>query len=336
MNIEEKEFVFREFGVSGREENIKKSIETYASQLADEIIHDVTGSLICVKRGSGRNRKTLMLTAHMDTIGFIITYIDEKGFLRFSEIGSHPRAWLLGKTVIFENGTTGVMGIERKAHEKTLPVEKMFIDIGAKGESEALKRVRIGDVAAVYSPWRVNERVISGGWLDDRVGCLVLLEVMQNIKKFPNDLFFVFSVQEEVGLRGATTASYTIQPDLGLVVDVTASSDLPEGEPDGSCAFGNGAGIKIMDRSIIVPRRFSDFLCALAERNKIPYQKDVLRKGSTDAHAIQLSRGGVLTGGVSIPVRYIHSAGELCSVDDVLSCIRLVRSFCEEDMTRLV
>jgi endoglucanase len=336
MNIEEKEFVFREFGVSGREERIKKSIEMFASQMVDEIVHDVTGSLICVKRGSGRNRKTVMINAHMDTIGFIITYIDEKGFLRFSEIGSHPRAWLLGKTVIFENSTTGVIGIERKEHEKTLPVEKMFIDIGAVGKEDAMKRARVGDVAAVYSPCRVNERVISGGWLDDRVGCLVLLEVMQNITKIPNDLFFVFSVQEEVGLRGATTASYAIQPDVGLVVDVTASSDLPEGEPEGSCAFGNGAGIKIMDRSVIVPKRFTDFLCSLAARNKIPFQKDVLRKGSTDAHAIQLSRGGVLTGGVSIPVRYIHSAGELCSVDDVLSCIRLVHCFCEEDLARLV
>lgn len=333
MNIAEKDFIFKEFGVSGREERIKKRIEEFASPLVDEIIDDVTGSLICVKRGKGRNRKTLMLSAHMDTIGFIITYIDEKGFLRFSEVGSHPRAWLLGKTVVFENGLTGVIGIERKEHEKTLPLEKMFIDIGAGGREDAKKQVRVGDVAAVYSPYRVNGRVLSGGWLDDRVGCFVLLEVMQNIDKFSNDLFFVFSAQEEVGLRGATTATYTIQPDVGLVVDVTASSDLPEGEPDGSCALGKGVGIKIMDRSVIVPKRFSDFLCTLAMRHEVPYQKDVLRKGSTDAHAIQLSRGGVLTGGVSIPVRYLHSAGELCSIDDVLECVRLVNCFCEEELT---
>ena len=332
MNIEEKDFVFKEFGVSGREEMIKKRIEEFASPLVDEIMHDATGSLICVRRGKGRNRKTIMLTAHMDTIGFIITYIDEKGFLRFSEVGSHPRAWLLGKTVVFENGFTGVIGIERKEHEKTLPVEKMFIDIGAVGREDAKKQVGVGDVAAVYAPYRVNGPILRGGWLDDRVGCFVLLEVMQNIDTFVNDLFFVFSAQEEVGLRGATTAAYSIQPDMGLVVDVTVSSDLPEGESGGSCALGKGVGIKIMDRSVIVPKRFSDLLCALAKKHDIPYQKDILREGSTDVHAIQLSRGGVLAGGVSVPVRYLHSAGEMCSLDDVQACVRLVHRFCEEEL----
>ena len=333
MNFENKEFIFAEFGVSGREEKVREKIESFITSHVDEIHSEVTGSLICLKRGAGRKKKKVMLTAHMDTIGFVITYIDEAGFLRFSEVGVHRDAFLLGKRVIFANGTIGVIGVERKEYEKKLNKEKMFIDIGARDITGALKEVNIGDMCAVYAPYTLTKSIVTGGWMDDRVGCYILLEVIENLKKTKHDIIFVFSAQEEVGLRGARTAAYTVKPDIGLVVDVTESSDLPEGELVGSCVMGRGAGIKLMDKSVIVPKKFSDYLIALAEKNRIPFQRDIMSGGGTGAQSIQLSRGGVIVGGISVPVRYIHSAGEMCTLHDIHACVHLVKAFCEDEVS---
>jgi putative aminopeptidase FrvX len=333
MNIENKDFIFSEFGVSGREDRVREKIEKFSEKLVDEIIYDVTGSLICVKKGHLKNsRKRIMLSAHMDTIGFIITYIDEKGFLRFSEVGEQPAAYLLGKRVIFENEDIGVVGIEKKEYESKLNIEKMFIDIGAEDRTSALKRVKIGDMCAVYSPWVITGNIITGGWMDDRIGCFILMEVMEKLEGNPHDILFVFSAQEEVGLRGVQTSSYKLKPDIGLAVDVTASSDLPEGELVSSCMLGKGAGIKIMDRSVIVPKKFIQYLTGLAEKHNIPFQRDIMSSGHTGAHAIQLSRSGVMTGGISVPVRYVHSAGELCSFYDVRACSDLALCFCKDNV----
>jgi endoglucanase len=331
MDIEGREFIFSEFGISGREERVRARIEDFSGKLVDEVVYDVTGSLICIKKGRAKARKRVMLAAHMDTIGFVVTYIDEKGFLRFAEVGEQPQAYLLGKRVVFENGTLGVIGIERREHEKKPSIEKMFIDIGAANREEALKRVGIGQMCAVYSPVVVTEHILTGGGMDDRIGCYVLLAVMERLKQPPHDILFVFSAQEEVGLRGAQTSSYRFEPDIGLSVDATGSSDLPEGELTGSCGLGKGAGIKIMDRSVIVPKKFVQYLIDLAEKHRIPWQRDIMNTGKTGAQAIQLSRGGVLAGGVSIPVRYLHSAGEMCSAKDVQACIELVNAFCTEE-----
>jgi len=332
MNIQGKEFIFSEFGVSGREEQVRNGIEKFASKLVDEILYDVTGSLICVKKSKRKEPRRVMIAAHMDTIGFVATYVDEKGFLRFAEVGEQPEAYLLGKRVVFENGTVGVIGIERREHEKKPVLEKMFIDIGARSRDEALERVKIGEMCAVYSPLAVTQSTLSGGWMDDRIGCFVLMEVMEQLGKTPHEILFVFSAQEEVGLRGAQTSSYRLDPDIGISVDATASSDLPEGERVGSCVLGGGAGIKIMDKSVIVPKRLVQHLLGIAEKRKILHQQDIMSAGRTGAQAIQLSRGGVLTGGISVPVRYLHTAGEMCAVSDVKACIELVRAFCEEEL----
>lgn len=332
MNIQNKDFIFTAFGVSGREDRVKDRIKAFAAELVDEFIYDTTGSLICVKKGKGENCKKIVLSAHMDTIGFVVTYVDDRGFLRFSEVGHQPEAYLLGKRVIFENGDIGVIGIEKKEHQNKIKKEKMFIDIGVKKKDEALKRIKIGDMCAIYSPYAVTDNVITGGWMDDRIGCLVLLEVMENIKEVPNTVYFLFSSQEEVGVRGAKTALYSIEPDTGIAVDVTDSSDLPEGDLLGSSVMGKGAAIKIMDKSIIVQKKLVNYLVGLAEKNGIQYQRDVLRIGGTDAHAIQLNKSGSFAGGISIPTRYIHSAGEMCSLEDIQACIELAVKFCEYDM----
>ncbi len=335
MNIKDKEFIFDGFGVSGREDEVKSGIEAFAKDRVNEIIYDTTGSLICVKEGKGKEPKKIMLSAHMDTIGFIVTFIDEKGFIRFSEVGFQPVAYILGKRVKFENGAIGVVGIEKavdidkRGFTSNLKKEKMFIDIGVGSREEALKQVKIGETGAVFSPYAVTENVITGGWMDDRIGCFVLLEVMEKLKSNPDTVYFVFSSQEEVGLRGARTTAYRLQPDVGLAVDVTGSSDLPENDVTGSAVMGKGAAIKVMDRGVIVQRVLVDYLIDLAEKNRIPYQKDVLAFGATDAHSIQLSKSGTLAGGISIPARYIHSAGEMCSLHDIKACIDLTLKFCE-------
>jgi endoglucanase len=264
----------------------------------------------------------------MDSIGFIVTHIDDRGFLRFSEVGHQIEAYLLGRRVIFENGQIGVIGTEKLEARGKLDREKMFIDIGVRSRDEAARLIALGDMCAVYAPYALNDRVITGGWLDDRIGCFVLLEVLSSLKKSPHHIYFVFSSQEEVGLRGATTTAYRVEPDVGIAVDVTISSDLPEGEHMGSSVLGGGAAIKFMDQGIIVPRRLALFIEELAGKKGIAHQRDVIRRGGTDAHAIQLSRGGVLTGGISIPARYLHSSGEMCALEDVQACIDLVREVC--------
>ena len=192
-----------------------------------------------------------MVSAHMDTIGFVVTYIDERGFLRFAEVGLQPEAYLLGKRVVFENGAIGVIGTERAEFLKNLKKDRMFIDIGAADRASAEARVKIGDTCAVHAPVARTGEILTGGWMDDRIGCFVLLEVIETVKDNPHDLVFVFTSQEEVGLRGARTSAYGVEPDLGLVVDVTDSADLPEGEITGSSRMGKGAAVKVMDGGVI-------------------------------------------------------------------------------------
>jgi endoglucanase len=331
MNIENKDFIFTAFGVSGREDKVRGKIEQFAKTRVDKISYDTTGSLICLKKGKGKKPRKVMVTAHMDTIGFVVTYIDERGFLRFSEVGYQPEVYLLGRRVIFENGTIGVIGIEKHEDKKNLKKDKMFIDIGAGDRGQTAKKVKVGDMCAIYSPYTVTDCVITGAWMDDRIGCFVVLEVMENVKNNHNDIIFVFSSQEEVGLRGAQTSAYRIEPDVGLAVDVTDSSDLPEGDRFGTSVIGKGAAIKLMDRSVIVQKKFVEYLVNLAEKNRIPHQRDVLTIGGTDTHAIQLSRGGAVAGGVSIPTRYVHSSGEMCALSDVQACVDIVLRFCEQE-----
>ncbi len=330
MNLKNKNFIFTAFGVSGREEQVRNEIERFVGSRVDEIVHDATGSLICRKKGKGSRR--IMISAHMDTIGFVITHIDERGFLRFAEVGGQVEVYLLGRRVIFENGRIGVIGIEKLEKGKVLQKERMFIDIGARSMKEAASQVHIGDMCAVYAPYAVTDRIITGGWMDDRIGCFVLLEVIETLKDTPNDLYFVFSAQEEVGLRGATTTAYRIEPHIGIAVDVTFSSDLPEGDRIGSSVLGKGAAVKFMDQSVIVPRKLARYLVSLAEKRGIPHQHDIIRRGGTDAHAMQLSRGGSLAGGISVPARYIHSSGEMCALDDVQACIDLASAVCRDTM----
>lgn len=333
MNIKNKEFIFNEFGVSGREDKVKEKIKEFIKNYVDEITEDRNNSLIGIKKGSKKeNKLKIMLSAHYDTIGLIVTYITKEGFLRFADVGWLPPYQLISKRVIFENGLIGVIYADESENMKKGEKNKYFIDIGAKNEEEAKKMVKIGEMGAIYTPYFIQNNNIFSSWLDDRIGCFVLLEIIENLKNPLHDIYFVFSSQEEVGLRGARTSSYKIEPDIGLAFDVTGTDDITKKHYFCNAKLGDGAAIKVMDGSVISNRKLVNFLEKLAIDKKIKYQLDILLGGGTDAGAIQLSRSGSIVSGISIPTRYLHSANEMCNLDDVQACIDLGLEFCKNEL----
>lgn len=314
-------------GPSGDEGQIADAIEQVARPYADEITRDVMGNLIIHKRGEGSR---VMFAAHMDSIGFIVTHIDDNGFLRVGKLGGLNVYSCLHIPVRFKNGTKGVVS-DSASDAKKMGLNDLFIDIGASSREEAEKMVQIGDTAVFDLPaFQMGDR-ISSPYLDNRISCVALLLALMQIKEHNNDLYFVFTTQEELGLRGATPATFGIDPKYGIAVDVTGTHDEPtaEAEYDASSVLGKGAAVKIMDSSVIchpyVVRKLED----LAQENNIQHQRDILRYGGTDAGAIHVSRGGVCTGGISVPCRYIHSPVETADLRDVEACGALIAAFAQ-------
>lgn len=306
---------------SGDEEEIRRFLINETQKYGFDTKTDALGNLIVRKPGNGVK---IMLAAHMDEIGIIVTFIDDKGFLRFGSVGYLYTKSLNHRRVIFKNGVTGVICLEE--NEKKPSVGKMFIDIGASSKEEAQKLVKIGDTAAFYGTPVVNGSVVISKALDNRAGCYILLEVMKNAAQSDNDIYFVFTVQEELGLRGAKTSAFGINPDFALAVDVTDTGDTPNC-PDMAVSMGKGAAIKVMDHSIMCHPEIRTALVKAAIDNNIPYQLEIMTDGGTDAGAIHLTGSGVKSGGVSIPTRYIHSPSEMASLDDINACIKLINAF---------
>jgi len=308
------------YGPSGNEELIRNVIENKMKGLVDEIKTDTLGNLICIKKGQGAK---VMLAAHMDEIGVVVNHIDKKGFLRFAAVGGVFPTYLLAHRVIFKNGIIGTFGKEEKGSTKgELKLEKMFIDIGAKDEKEASKYVHIGDVATYYRELDVLGSRFTAKAFDDRIGCAVLIETARKLKSSPNAVYFVFTVQEEVGLRGAKTSAYGIEPDIGIACDVTDTGDTPEAETM-AVELGKGPCVKVKDRTIITPLKVKELMVSTAESKKIPYQLEILEWGGTDGGAIHLSRSGVPAGVISIPTRYVHTPSEVLDIGDVENAVRL-------------
>lgn len=313
------------FGPSGQEENILKIIEEMASPYADEIYSDALGNLIVHKKGCG---KKIMIAAHMDEIGVIATVIDDNGFIRFAPVGGLYNKDLLGRRVCFKNGVTGVIGTEEENKERK--ILKMYIDIGAPDKASCEKMISIGDMAVFAGDFYENSDCIISKALDNRCGCYVLIKALEKIKS-QNDLYFVFTSQEEVGLRGAKTSAFSISPDYAIAVDVTDTGDTPNGVKMAT-KLGGGAAIKIMDRSVLCDSFVRSKLAELASSNIIKYQLEIMNDGGTDAGAISLSGSGVKTGGISIPTRYIHSPSEMINKNDLKSAIDLLCVFLEAEL----
>lgn len=314
------------FGPSGQEGAVAQVISQLAGPYADEITTDTLGNLIVHKRGEGPK---LMLAAHMDSIGLIVTYFEEDGSLRFGKVGGVTAKEIRNAPVRFENGVLGAVKVHGKAEEDKLSLDDLYLDIGAESREQAQAMVRLGDTA-VYATTagRAGERVISP-YLDNRVSCAVLLKVLERLKKSQYDLYLVFTVQEELGLRGAKTAAYGIDPDLAVAVDVTGAYDYPGAPKAGSAVLGGGAAIKVMDSSVICHPELVEQLSHLARQQGIKAQMDVLTRGGTDAGAIHQSRRGVKTGGVSIPCRYSHTPTSMVDLRDVEACVDLLTELIE-------
>ena len=323
---------------AGFETSISEAIAELATPYADEITVDALGNLIVYKKADaeqsdGYEPKKIMLSAHMDSIGMIITHIDDNGFLRFSNIGGLSPAALLNIPVEFANGTRGIVAKDGKTELKDLKINNLYIDIGASSKEEAQQCVSIADLAVFASEtYRVGQTRIVSRYMDNRIACVVLLKVLESIRESKNDLYFVFSAQEEVGTRGAKTAAFNIEPDVGLAVDVTSTGDTPDIKVPMDCSLGKGAAIKVMDASLICSPKIVRALESKAKEYDVKYQFEVLQHGGTDAGSIQLSRSGAHAGAVSIPTRYIHSPQEMCDEEDVKAASALIGLFVADEL----
>lgn len=323
-------------GVSGQEDAVREYLLARAMQVADQIETDAMGNLMVFRAGR-RHDRTLMLCAHMDEVGVIITGITQDGFLKFEFVGGVDRRVVLGKSVLIgPQEIPGVIGI--KAHhlsKKTggtgIPaVSDLTIDIGAGSRAEAERVVTLGDVG-VFSgePVMMGRHLMMAKAIDDRLGCAVLGELMETQPAC--DTWFVFTVQEEVGTRGAGTAVWRLRPDAAIVVEGTTAADLP-GVPAHQmiCKVGQGAVLPFMDRGTLYDRGLRGKLIALAQRHQIPWQTKEMIAGGTDASAIQRSLGGIPVAGIAAPLRNIHSPASIGSVEDFQAVYRLTELMIEE------
>lgn len=315
------------FGVSGNEDEIREVIISEIKNYVDEIKVDAMGNLIAVKKG---RKKKIMLAAHMDEIGIIATFIDEKGFIRFSNVGGVSAYNSLAQRVKFRNGTTGCINVEEKLEDyKGLKLGKMYIDIGCKNREETEKLVKIGDAASFIGEFHVQGDCAISKAMDNRSGCAVLIELIKTLPKTDNEIYFVFTTQEEIGLRGAKTAAFGIMPDCALAIDVTIAGDTPECN-NREVKLGRGPAIKIKDSAYIAHPEIRRKLEELANRNGIAYTLELLDRGGSDPGAIQTTGAGVPCGGISIPCRYVHTVSEIVNINDLKNCVKLAALFIKE------
>ena len=318
--------------VSGREEEIRALLCERILPLADEVRIDALGNLIAWKKGSGEGENKVMLCAHMDEIGFLITVIEDSGMLRVAPVGGIHFAATAFTQVISEKGVRGVLVPDDKVKPKDYKADCFYIDIGAKNRKEAERRVSVGDFfVAEGGVKRLMGKRICGRPLDDRIGCAILLSIAETLKdeSLSSDVYYVFSVQEEVGCRGALPATFSISPTHALCFDVTGTGDVPESTPM-ACRLGDGAAVKIKDSSVICHEEVVRRLCELAEERKISYQREILPYGGTDTSSMQLSGGGCRAGALSVPSRYIHSGVEICDLGDAEACVDLAVAFIKD------
>jgi len=313
------------YGPSGFEDRVRDIIRPLVEPLADEVTVDPMGNLIAHKRpaADAPNPLKVMIAAHMDEIGVMVTHITEQGFLRFTGLGGVFPHNLSGGRVRFADGAIGVIAGDRIDDFGTIhPVNKHYIDVGATGREDC--PVRVGDAAIFDRPFAARGAHLTAKSMDDRIGCAIAIEALRRLPAAPaHDLYFVFSVQEEVGTRGAEAAANGILPDVGIALDVTRTGDVPETRPM-DVRLGGGPAIKVKDSGMIAHAGLVRMMRRRAEEAGITYQLEVLEGGSTDARSMQLAGPGSAAGCISIPCRYIHSPSETVDASDVEGCVKLL------------
>lgn len=324
-------------GVPGREELFHELLRAELQGVAEELRTDALGNLIAVRRGKGERPRKIMLAAHMDEIAFVVRFIHKDGFLYFHPLGGFdPRTLVAQRVKIYgKRVLDGVIGIKAthlttpEERSKVIPLEELFIDVGLPAE-EVRELVSIGDPITLERELIEMGNFYTGKTLDDRVGVYVMLEAFRSFSESADDVYAVATVQEEVGVRGAQVASFGLEPDIGIAIDVTIAADTPGMDEHQQCTrLGEGVAIKILDSYSISHPGLVRFLRQIAEQEGIPYQLEVLPRGGTDAAAMQRSRSGIPVCTISIPNRYTHSVVECVHKADVEAAITLLRRFLE-------
>lgn len=325
-------------GIPGNEREPREVMKNYIAPFADEVTTDNLGSLIAKKQGTAEGPK-IMVAGHLDEIGFMITSIDDKGFLRFQTVGGWWGQVMLAQrvTIMTRNGNVpGVIGskpphiLPPEARKKPVEIKDMFIDIGASSREEAIEfGVRPGDSVVPVCEFTVmkNEKMLMAKAWDNRIGCAIAIEVLRQLKgvDHPNTVYGVGTVQEEVGLRGARTSAHAIQPDIGFAVDVGIAGDTPGvTEKEALAKMGKGPQIIMYDASMVSHKGLRDFVTDTAEEAGIPYQFDYVAGGGTDAGAIHLSANGSPALAITIATRYIHSHAAILHRDDFENAVKLI------------
>ena len=321
-------------GAPGFEQRIREKVIGLVSPYVDHVSVDALGNVLAVKKGM--KKKKVMVAAHMDEISFITTHIDDDGFLRFHTLGGFDpktltaqRVFVHGKKDIFGvMGTKPIHAMKPEERKMAPDITEYFIDTGMR-KKDVEKIVSVGD------PITRERRLVEMGdcvnskSIDNRISVFILLEALRELKKEtpPYDIYAAFTVQEEVGLRGATTAASGVNPDFGIVLDVTMAYDLPNALPHEKVTeLGKGTAIKVMDGSTICDYRMVNFMKSIAEKEKIKHQMEILPAGGTDGAAMQkYSKGGAITGGISIPTRYLHQVIEMAHKKDIKNSIKLLK-----------
>lgn len=323
-------------GVSGRENAVRdyiiEKIKDYAEYKVDPL-----GNLLVFKKGRKEAKNKVMLDAHIDEVGLIVTAITSEGFLRFAKVGGIDTRVIIGRPVkVGDKEVCGVIGIKpvhlvEKSAEADIPKnDSLYIDIGAKNKEEAESLVRIGDTVCFDSDFvEYGDGFIKAKALDDRVGCAILVEMIRSELEY--DAWFSFSVQEEIGTRGAQTAAYTVAPNYAIVVETTTAADISGVKDEKKvCICGKGGVVSFMDRNTVYGRELFDKAFEVAEKNGIECQPKTYVSGGNDAGAIHKSRGGVKVLTVSVPCRYLHSPSCVIKYSDVEESLKLIRAMAEE------
>jgi len=321
-------------GVAGREEEVRSLMKKFLKPYVDEIKEDKLGNVIGIKRGK-KNAPKVMLAAHMDEIGLLVKTISKEGFLQFTKIGGIDDRILLAQKVMVYTKKGPLHGIigskpphiqKEEERKKILTYDELFIDIGAENQEEAEKMgVKIGDPVGFDMKFaKIGKNIVIGKAFDDRVGCAVMVEAVKRLEKTECTVYAVGTVQEEVGLRGATTAAFGIYPDVGIALDVTIAGDVPGvKEVEAPIKMKKGPSIEIADAGLITHPKVLRLLIDSAEEKRIPYQLETGLPGSTDAARISLTREGVPSGVISVPTRYIHSPASLLNLEDAENAVKL-------------
>jgi putative aminopeptidase FrvX len=323
------------FGVSGFEDEVRDLITDEIKEYVDEIKIDTMGNLVAVKKSKAENPLKVMVSAHIDEIGFMVRYIDDKGFLRLDSIGGIYDPYYLARQVVVKAikktkaiiGARTLQALNDEARKKHPETEELFIDLGLPPE-EVKKLVEIGTPVSACEECIKLGDLISGKAMDDRVGVYCMIEVLKKLKSSKFEIYFVATAQEELGMRGATTSAYEIDPDIGIALDVTHAGDVPDIPPHKYVAsLGEGVAIKIKDSGMLSSPELVKTMRKIADKNQIPYQLEVLPKGATDGAALQRNRGGMNAVTLSIPTRYVHSPVETCHCGDIQAAIDLLLNF---------